>query len=123
MTIGLWRGEYGDEVAMALGALGDPDDPDVVHALLRLAGSDIGLGRGDWIHKFVERADDDIRNKFVETLMKSAASNIEAIHQLVGLGESGIAALVEVYKNLESTDPMRGQIASYNAVRERLSDV
>jgi hypothetical protein len=121
MTSGFWRGEFGDEVAMALAALGDPNDPDVVPALLRLAGSNVGLGRGDWIHEFVGRGGDAVRSQFVETLKKTAASNIEAIHQLVGLGESGIAALVEIYNSLESTDPMRKQIASYNAVRGRLS--
>ncbi|NEX11243.1 MAG: hypothetical protein C1942_00840 [Prosthecochloris sp.] len=121
MTSGFWRGEFEDEVAMALAALGDPDDPDVVPALLRLAGSNVGLGRGNWIHEFVESGGDAVRSQFVKTLKETAVSNIEAIHQIVGLGESGIAALVEVYNSLESTDPMRKQIASYNAVRERLS--
>lgn len=120
MTSGFWRGEFGDEVAVALASLGDPNDSDVVRALLNLAGSDIGLGRGDWIHKFAERGGDAVRSQFVETLKKTAASNIEAIHQLAGLGESGIAALVEVYNSLETTDPMRKQIASYSAVRGRL---
>jgi hypothetical protein len=119
MTSGFWRGEFGDEVATVLAALGDPDDPDVVTGLLRLAG-DVGVGRGGWIHRFVERGGDAVRSQFVEILKETAASNIEAIHQLVGLGESGIAALVKVYNSLESTDPIRAQIASYNAVRAHL---
>jgi hypothetical protein len=119
-TSGFWRGEFGDEVAMALGALGDPEDPDVVSALLRLASYGIGLGHGDWISAFVDRSGDAVGSQFIETLKKTAASNIEAIHQLVGLGERGIAALVEVYNSLKSTDPMRSQIASYGAVRRRL---
>ena len=120
MTTGFWRGEFGDEVAAALAALGDPGDPDVVRVLLHLAGSNIGIGRGDWIHEFVERGGNDVRIRFVETLKKDAASNIEAIHQLVKLGERGVAALVEVYHSLDSTAPTRGQIASYSDVRERL---
>ena len=75
MTSGFWRGEFGDEVAKALAALGDPDDPDVVTGLLRLAG-DVGLGRGNWIHTFVERGGDAVRSQFVEILKETAASNI-----------------------------------------------
>ena len=117
---GFWRGEFGEEIAPALAALGAPNDPDVVTGLLRLAG-DVGVGRGDWIHTFVERGSDAVRSKFVEVLKETAASNIEAIHQLVGLGESGIAALVEIYNSLEPTDPFRKQIASYSAVRAHLT--
>ena len=119
MTSGFWRGEFGNEVATALAALGNPDDPDVVTGLLRLVDR-VELGRGGWIHTFVERGGDAIKSQFVEKLKETAESDIEAIHQLVGLGESGIAALVQVYNSLEPTNPFRGQIASYNAVSERI---
>jgi len=35
---GFWRGEYCDEIAMTLNSIGNRDDPEVVSALLHLAG-------------------------------------------------------------------------------------
>lgn len=121
MATGFWRGEFGDEVATALAAVGDRADPRVVQTLVTLASAGLRLGRGGWIHRFVEGADDDeVRRQFVESLKELASTDIEAIHQLVGLGPTGIDALVDVYHRMDPADPMRGQIASYVAVRDRL---
>ena len=38
MTYGFWRGEFGNDVAAALAALANPDDPDVVAGLPRISG-------------------------------------------------------------------------------------
>lgn len=122
MTYGFWRGEYGDEVATALGALASAEDPDAVDALVRLADRNLDIGRGGWVHNFASRANRQVVDRFVQALRPHAATSIESIHQLAGLGEPGVAALLAVYGAIVPTNPMRGQIASYTLVRDRLAE-
>jgi hypothetical protein len=123
MATGFWRGEFGGEVATALAAIGDRADPRVARTLVALASDGLSLGKGGWVARFVEGASDDVRRQFVESLKEMASTDIESIHQLVGLGPTGIEALVDVYHSLDPANPMRCQIAGYSLVRDRLDSV
>ena len=115
-----WRGELADQIAFALNAIGDPDIPQVVETLLRLAGYD-GLGVHGLIPvgDFAKRCSDEMKTRFVDQL-SSRTLDSETVHQLLGLGELGLEAVVAAYNRLDREAPMRGQIESYLIVRKRL---
>lgn len=120
MASGFWRGEFGNELALALHVIANPGAPGVADALVNLSG-DLSLGHGDWIPAFVHEASPQHAAHMIAMLQRRAGSNLEAIHQLAQLGEPGVAALVAAYHALGASDPMRRQIASYTVVRDMLN--
>lgn len=115
-----WRNEFGEQIAVALNGIANPGDASVVNAFLNLAAnpgtSAVGIAA---IGHFAQRTDDKLKMQFIDRISKRTM-HVEEIHQLAGLGEAGVEALVRVYKELDEGDPWRGQIESYSIVRQRL---
>jgi len=118
---GFWRGEYCDEISHALNAIGSPENPDVVAALVHLAGYPaLGFQGINAVGAFARRCPAETLDRFIDRFRPRVKQDFEVVHQLLGMGEPGIDAVLQEYRRLDRNDPMRAQIESYSVIQQRL---
>jgi hypothetical protein len=98
---------------------GQRTDPEMVGTIGAAGYSGTGMLGLSAIGNFARRSNDELKLHFVDRISKRGIG-VEEVHQLVGLGEPGLEALVRIYKQLDESDSMRRQIESYSLVRRRL---